>query len=575
MRTKYCGDLCLIDIDTSVILCGWVDKIRNFGSFLFLDLRDNKGIVQIFIDKKNKNLYQEFSILKNEYCIKVHGIVKKRLDKNINLNLNTGKIEVLAKKIYVFNESKSFPLDYYHTYSEEKRFLFRYLDLRNKKNINIFKIRSKIVYLLHHFLQSHKFINVETPILTKVMNEGSRNYLVASRIHINKFYALSQSPQIYKQLLMISGFDRYYQITKCFRDEDLRSDRQPEFTQLDVEMSFMHVKKVRLIMEKMIRNLWKKVLKIRLDKFPTITFNHAIEKYGSDKPDLRNPLLLTNLTFLLKKNKKFFLFFNIKEEKNYKIVGLCVPHKKYFSRKIIEKYNLLVAKFTKSQLIFIRIINMQLGLNGIKSSHKNIIDAKILKQIINETKAKNGDIIFLMIEKCALVSTIFGVLRKKIGEELNLISKKDWKPVWIINFPLFNKDIKNNLVSVHHPFTSFKNTKKNLDLLDSYPEKIISEAYDLVINGYEAGGGSVRINSTCIQDKIFNLLGISKKIKEEQFGFFLKALDFGTPPHAGMAFGLDRIVMLMTNSKNIKDVIAFPKTTSAYCLTTGAPNKII
>ncbi|QCI19375.1 aspartate--tRNA ligase [Buchnera aphidicola] len=575
MRTKYCGDLCLTDIDTSVILCGWVDKIRNFGSFLFLDLRDNRGIVQIFIDKKNKNLYKEFSILKNEYCIKVHGIVKKRLDKNINLNLNTGKVEVLAKKIYLFNKSQSFPLDYNHTHSEETRFLFRYLDLRNKKNINIFKIRSKIVFILHYFLQRNKFINVETPILTKVMTEGSRNYLVASRIHIDKFYALSQSPQIYKQLLMISGFDRYYQITKCFRDEDLRSDRQPEFTQLDVEMSFMDIKKVRLIMEKMIRNLWKKVLKIRLDKFPVITFNSAIEKYGSDKPDLRNPLLLINLTFLLKKNKKFRLFFNIKEVKNYKIVGLCVSHEKYFSRKRIEKYNLLVAKFTKSQLIYIQIINIKLGLNGIKSSHKNLLDIVILQKIINETKAKNGDIVFLMIEQCALVSSIFGILRKQIGEELNLIDKKDWKPVWIIDFPLFNKDVENNLVPTHHPFTSFKNTKKNLELLDSCPEKVISEAYDLVINGYEAGGGSVRINSAYIQDKIFNLIGMSRKIKKEQFGFFLKALDFGTPPHAGMAFGLDRIIMLMTKSKNIKDVIAFPKTTSSYCLTTGAPNKII
>jgi len=358
------------------------------------------------------------------------------------------------------------------------------------------------------------------------MTEGSRNYLVASRIHIDKFYALSQSPQIYKQLLMISGFDRYYQITKCFRDEDLRSDRQPEFTQLDVEMSFMDVKKVRLIMEKMIRNLWKKVLKIKLDKFPIITFNSAIEKYGSDKPDLRNPLLLTNLTFLLKKNKKFVLFFNIKKKKNYKIVGLCISNNKFFSRKRIEKYNLLVAKLTKSQLIHIQIINIELGLKGIKSSHKHLLDIITLQEIINATKAKHGDIIFLMIEKCALVSSIFGMLRKKIGEELNLINKKDWKPVWIIDFPLFNKDIENNLVPVHHPFTSFKNTKKNLELLDSSPEKIVSEAYDLVINGYEAGGGSVRINNAYIQDKIFNLIGISKKNKNRTIWVFFKSFRF-------------------------------------------------
>jgi len=575
MRTKHCGDLCLVDIDTSVILCGWIDKIRNFGNFLFLDLRDNRGIVQIFIDKKNKNLYKECSNLKNEYCIKVHGIVKKRSDKNININLNTGKIEVLAEKIHVFNKSKPFPLDYCQTYSEETRFLFRYLDLRNKKNFNIFKVRSKIIHVLHCFLQNNNFVHVETPILTKVMTEGSRNYLVASRIHTDKFYALSQSPQIYKQLLMISGFDRYYQVTKCFRDEDLRSDRQPEFTQLDIEMSFVDMKTVRLIMEKMIQNLWRKVLKIQLDKFPIITFNNAIENYGSDKPDLRNPLLLTNLTFLLKKNKNFFLFFNIKEDDNYKIVGLCVSHKTHFSRKRIEKYNSLISNFTKSQLIVIQIINITLGLNGIKSSHKNLLDLIILKNIINATKAKNGDTIFLMIEKSDLVSSVFGMLRKKIGEELNLINKKDWKPVWIVDFPLFNKDVENNFVSVHHPFTFFENTKKNLELLDSYPEKIISEAYDLVINGYEVGGGSVRINNAYIQDKIFNLIGMSKKTKIEQFSFFLKALEFGTPPHAGMAFGLDRIVMLMTKSKNIKDVIAFPKTTSSYCLTTGAPNKII
>ncbi|WP_178919215.1 aspartate--tRNA ligase [Buchnera aphidicola] len=571
MRTKYCGNIRIIDVYKSVILSGWVNKIRNFGQFIFLDLRDCTGIVQVIFESNDHFIFKKASTLKNESCIQIQGVVQKRSIKNKNLKLNTGEIEILAKKINIFNISDPLPLDYLNNNSDDLRLKYRYLDLRKFALIENLKVRNQVTYLVRNFMNKKNFLDIETPFLTKSTPEGARDYLIPSRNYPGKFYALPQSPQLFKQLLMISGVDKYYQIVKCFRDEDLRSDRQPEFTQIDIEVSFMSSKKIRNIVEKLIKKIWFKILNYNLNKFPTISFNEAMNRYGCDKPDLRNPMEIIDILKIFNK-KKFFDFFKINSEKKNRMGLLSFSEGEKISRKKIEKYCNYVNQFGAKNLFYIKIKQHEIGLDGIQSSIKSILNEKILNKIVNQTKAKNGDILFIIADTEKIVNKSLGMLRIKLGDDFKIFEKNVWKPLWVINFPMFKKDKFGNFSSVHHPFTAYKKNR-NKKIVNNL-ENSISDSYDLVINGYEIGGGSVRIHDAKIQKKIFNIIGLDEKDQKEKFGFLIEALKYGAPPHAGIALGLDRIIMLLRQTNNIRDVIAFPKTTSASCLMTKAPSQV-
>lgn len=572
MRTKYCGNVQIIHLNKLVTLCGWVNKIRNFGQFIFVDMRDCTGLIQVIFESKNNIIFNKAVSLRNEFCIQVSGIVKKRNNKNKNLKISTGEIEILANKLKIFNSSKSLPLNYINnSNNDDSKLKYRYLDLRRFDILENLKTRSKITDLIRKFMTKKNFLDIETPILTKSTPEGARDYLVPSRNHNGKFYALPQSPQLFKQLLMISGIDRYYQIVKCFRDEDLRSDRQPEFTQIDIEVSFMNANQVCNLVEKLIKNIWSKIINYNFTKIPKISFHDSIKRYGSDKPDLRNPIEIIDVFDIFTDNK-IISFFNLDLSKNNRIALLCVPNHEIFSRKKIDNYTNYIKKNDAKKLFYIKIKNKNLGCNGVQSSIKNILTEDILKRILKRSNAKNGDILFLMADQSCVVNKSLGMLRLKLGDDLNITKKNSWQPVWIINFPMFSKDFSGNFSSMHHPFTSVKNM--NIKQLEQKPHLAISDSYDLVINGYEIGGGSVRIHDADMQKTVFNIIGIKKSVQYEKFGFLIEALKYGAPPHAGIALGLDRIVMLLTNSKNIRDVIAFPKTTSASCLMTNSPNTV-
>ncbi|WWO95461.1 MAG: aspartate--tRNA ligase [Candidatus Dasytiphilus stammeri] len=563
MRTKYCGQLTSQDIGQDVILCGWVHHSRNIRKILFIELRDCKGTVQIVFESKFPELFNKAIELRNEYCIQVKGIVGLRQNKNINYYKETGTIEVHASELIIINPSKPLPIDLNKINNEDIRLKYRYLDLRRVDIAKRLKIRAQSVIFIRNFLESNEFIEIETPILTRATPEGARDYLIPSRIHKGKYYALPQSPQLFKQLLMISGFDRYYQIVKCFRDEDLRTDRQPEFTQIDLEVSFLSSTSIRKMLEQMIRGLWKKINNIELDNtFPVITFNEAMRRYGSDKPDLRNPLSLVDIIDLA---RLFGLQDHLIKER---FAVLHIPNGTKILTFIEEYRKKFSAKLDVQFIDWIAVNNKQEDI----AQHDNIkLPINLIQAVIHRTNAINNDIIFFCSGSFQMVSYILGILRIKIGQELQLINKNSWCPLWIINFPLFSEDEHGNLKSVHHPFTAPSQMTTKEDILNQ-PKKILSDTYDLIINGYEIGSGSVRINTIEMQRVIFSLLGMSDKQQNDQFGFFLKALQYGTPPHAGIALGLDRLVMLLTNTTNIKDVIAFPKTTTATCLMTNAPS---
>ncbi|WP_225639554.1 aspartate--tRNA ligase [Candidatus Profftia sp. (ex Adelges kitamiensis)] len=571
MRTHYCGQLNLSHQGQEVMLCGWVNSRRDLGGLIFIDLRDCEGIIQVLFAPEYQEIFQKAAKLRNEFCVQVNCIIHARPERQKNYNMSTGEIEAICSKLTIINSSKPLPIDFTQKNSEEKRLKYRYLDLRRPEMARYIKTRAQITTLVRRFMDENNFLDIETPMLTKATPEGARDYLIPSRVHKGKFYALPQSPQVFKQLLMISGFDRYYQIVKCFRDEDLRSDRQPEFTQIDVETSFMSSKQVRQIMEELIRFLWRGIKDIELGTFPVMTFSDAILHYGSDKPDLRNPLKLIDITDLVKNIDLSFLSGLVNNLKSY-VIALRIPGGAYLTRKTIDSYIAFVGIYGAKGLAWIKINDLDAGIKGIQGSFTKFLNNHVLELILKRTNSQNKDILFFGADIKKIITNAFGALRIKLGYELKLINEESLAPLWIINFPVFKSNDKGNLDSMHHPFTAPLNM--SITELQAYPLCAIADAYDMVVNGYEVGSGSVRINNSAMQEAVFDILNISKQAQLDKFGFLLDALKYGTPPHAGFAFGLDRLVMLLTGTSNIRDVIAFPKTTAASDLLSDAPSII-
>ncbi|AWX15047.1 aspartate--tRNA ligase [Mergibacter septicus] len=569
MRSHYCGQLNRSHVGQQVMLSGWVHRRRDLGGLIFIDLRDREGIVQVFIDPANQAAFNAASALRGEYCIQIVGQVIARPENQINQNMATGEIEVSAESVKVYNTAEVLPLDFNQNNSEEQRLKYRYLDLRRPEMAERIKTRAKITSFIRRFMDDNGFLDIETPMLTKATPEGARDYLVPSRVHKGKFYALPQSPQLFKQLLMMSGFDRYYQIVKCFRDEDLRADRQPEFTQVDVETSFLTAPEVRAIMEKMVRGLWQEIIGVDLGTFPIMTYAEAMRRFGSDKPDLRNPLEMVDVADLLK-DVEFKVFNAPANDPNGRIAVIRVPNGIEISRKQIDEYTQFVSIYGAKGLAWIKVNDITAGVEGVQSPIAKFLSAEVLKAILERVEAQNGDILFFGADSYKVVTDAMGALRLKLGRDCGLTALELWKPLWVIDFPMFELDDEGGLAAMHHPFTSPANATP--EQLEQNPTQAVANAYDMVINGYEVGGGSVRIFDQKMQQTVFRILGIDEQEQQEKFGFLLDALKFGTPPHAGLAFGLDRLTMLLTGTDNIRDVIAFPKTTAAACLMTEAPS---
>ncbi|WP_227369552.1 aspartate--tRNA ligase [Halomonas sp. M20] len=570
MRSHYCGQLNESLIDQEVTLCGWVHRRRDHGGVIFLDLRDRDGIAQVVVDPDTPDAFATADRARNEFVLRIRGRVRSRPEGTQNPNMPTGMIEVLAKQVEVLNTAATppFQLDEHGKVGEEVRLKHRYIDLRRPDMIEKLRLRSRISHSVRAYLENQGFLDIETPILTRATPEGARDYLVPSRTHEGHFFALPQSPQLFKQLLMVSGFDRYYQIAKCFRDEDLRADRQPEFTQIDLEASFVDENDIMQITERMIRKLFSDVLEVNLPDFPRMPYAEAMRRYGSDKPDLRIPLELIDVDDLMK-GVDFKVFSGPANADDGRVAALKVTGGATLSRKEIDEYTKFVGIYGAKGLAWIKVNERAKGLEGLQSPIVKFMDG-IVESLLDRVGAQDGDIIFFGADKINVVNEAIGALRVKLGENLNLYTQ-EWAPLWVVDFPMFEADDNGRLSALHHPFTA---PSCSGDELKANPAKALSRAYDMVLNGTELGGGSIRIHDQAMQRTVFEVLGIGEEEAEGKFGFLLDALQYGAPPHGGLAFGLDRLVMLMTGARTIREVIAFPKTQSAACLMTDAPGEV-
>ena len=571
MKSHYCGEITSANLKEKVVICGWIHRRRDHGGVIFLDVRDIKGICQAVVNPDNKESFQLAESIRNEFVVQIEGSVRNRLKGTINKNMHTGEIEIEVSKIIILSKANTpvFPIDEYQEVNEDVRLKNRVLDLRRPEmNERIIK-RSKITSLIRNYLDKNEFHEIETPILTKATPEGARDYILPSRVQPGSFYALPQSPQLFKQLLMIGGLDKYYQIARCFRDEDLRADRQPEFTQIDIEASFLDQEEIMKLSEKMIKDIIKEFCGENLEKFKVIDWHDAMKDYGCDKPDLRIPLKLIEISNLVM-NEEFKVFSDPAKKEGSRVVALKVPNGNSMSRGQIDDYTKFVSKLGAKGLAYIKINDVKDLESGIQSPILKFLNKETIANIIKTLEVKTNDLIFFGAGTESVVNLSMSSLIKKLGHDLDLYVSK-WAPCWVVNFPMFELNAEGSLTPLHHPFTLPKASKKQL--LEN-PKDALAYAYDVVLNGYEIGGGSLRIYDKNMQEAIFEILDISGKEAETKFGFLLKALSSGCPPHGGIAFGLDRIVMLVTDTTNIRDVIAFPKTQSATCLLTDAPSKV-